>query len=377
MRRRLTAMVERIRAPWQWLQRAIQHPGREREGVVQSVKMALAAVLAWFVAQLLKSPQAFIAPYVAVFLMSGTVYRSLLNAVQQVAALLVGILLAFVAATVIGQPLAALGVVVLVGMLIGQWHKLGDNGVWVGVIGLLMLTYGTADQGAYLVDRVRETVLGAAIGVSINMLLLPPVHLHQARDAVAALAGEVERLLCSIADELRKDWQHSDARTWVREAWALNGAIHRADERMAVGVESTRLNARRLLWRRGGDGDVARYRPAIEVFRELSTQIQRMVEALAAGSDNDDGQPVSDIVFGAALADALESLAAAAVCFRQPLDQARSRDLDERLNRLGMEQNRLARGVEGDGQDAGQAPNARGAVALALGRAMRAIDDYR
>lgn len=341
------------------------------------MKMALAAVLAWLVAQRLASPQAFIAPYAAVFLMSQTVYRSLLNAFQQVAALVVGILLAFVAATVIHQQVVALGVVVLVGMLIGQWHKLGENGLWVGVIGLLMLTYGTADQSAYLADRVGETALGAAIGVSINMLLLPPVHLHQARVAVAGLADEIDRLLRSIADDLRKDWQHSDARTWVRDARALNSTINRADERMALGAESTRLNARRLLWRRGGDREVARYRPAIEVFRELSTQIQRIVEALAAGSDNDDGRPQSDIVFGAALADALESLAAAAVCFREPVDQSRERILHERSNRLRMEQNRLARGAEGDRQDAGEAPNTRGAVALALARSLRAIDDYR
>src|SRR4051794_15967438 len=72
--------------------------GRDREGLVQAAKMAVAAVVAWLAARQLGGPQSFIAPYAAVLIMNGTVYRSLVDAARQVTTVVLGVLVAFVVA---------------------------------------------------------------------------------------------------------------------------------------------------------------------------------------------------------------------------------------------------------------------------------------
>ncbi|GDY58514.1 hypothetical protein SVIO_091370 [Streptomyces violaceusniger] len=58
--------------------RAWRGPGRERDLLVQSLKAAGAATLAWAVSGWwLKDPVALMAPWVAVVLVQATVYRSL------------------------------------------------------------------------------------------------------------------------------------------------------------------------------------------------------------------------------------------------------------------------------------------------------------
>ncbi len=74
----------RLLAPARWVRQAVRESGREREGSIQAAKMAVAAVIAWLVAQQVDPSQSFIAPYAAVFMMSETVYRPMTNAVHEV-----------------------------------------------------------------------------------------------------------------------------------------------------------------------------------------------------------------------------------------------------------------------------------------------------
>src|SRR5699024_4955714 len=137
-------------APVGWLVRAVRAPGREREGLLQSVKIAVAAVAAWALARWLLPSVAFLAPYSALFLMNSTVSRSVADAVRQLLTLGLGVLLAFVAATLLGKQLAGLGMVAFLGTLLGNWPRLGRNGVWVGVTALFALLFGQAADPLYL-----------------------------------------------------------------------------------------------------------------------------------------------------------------------------------------------------------------------------------
>ena len=124
------------------------------------------------------------APYAAVFMMTETVYRSFTEAGRTVATLVLGVLLAFVTVTVIPHTAIALPVAVFAGFAMGRWHRLGDSGIWIGVTALLMVAYGTADDPGYLLYRTIEGVLGASVGLAVNMFVLPPLYLRSGRGAV-------------------------------------------------------------------------------------------------------------------------------------------------------------------------------------------------
>jgi uncharacterized membrane protein YgaE (UPF0421/DUF939 family) len=141
--------------------------------VLHAVKAALAAVLAWLLADgLLHLPQPFLAPYAAAFLIESTVYRSLRSSAQQVAAVPTAVLLVFAVQRLAPSMPLAVGITVLSGLLIGKLRFYGDAGVWVALTAVVVLT--TDNPDTLLVDRLVETALGALIGTAVNALVIPP-----------------------------------------------------------------------------------------------------------------------------------------------------------------------------------------------------------
>ncbi|EMD23430.1 FUSC family protein [Amycolatopsis azurea] len=200
----MTDARNRWAAPFGWIARASRVPGEERRSLVQTTKAAVAAVLAWIIATaVLDLPQPFLAPYAAVFLVQATVYRSLRGWAQQVGAVSAGVLLAAGAGQFIPSVTVALGLVVFTGLLIGSWRGFGDSGVWVGVTGMLLVSYGNATEPVLLADRLLETALGAAIGAVLNAVVLPPLHGGRLRAATSRLASAVADVLDETAALVR------------------------------------------------------------------------------------------------------------------------------------------------------------------------------
>ncbi|MFJ8915780.1 aromatic acid exporter family protein [Amycolatopsis sp. NPDC102389] len=191
-------------APLAWAARAFRVPGEERRSLIQTAKATAAAVLAWVIAtSVLRLPQPFLAPYAAVFLVQATVYRSLRGWAQQVGAVGVGVLLAAGAGQLIPSVTVALGLVIFVGLLIGAWRGFGDSGVWVGITGMLLISYGNATEPILLADRLLETALGAAIGAVLNAVILPPLHGERLRAATSRLASAIADVLDETAALVR------------------------------------------------------------------------------------------------------------------------------------------------------------------------------
>ncbi|MFI7116008.1 aromatic acid exporter family protein [Amycolatopsis sp. NPDC049868] len=214
------------KTPFAWAARAFRVPGEERRSLVQTAKATAAAVIAWIVATaVLRLPQPFLAPYAAVFLVQATVYRSLRGWAQQVGAVSVGVLLAAGAGQLIPSVTVALGLVIFIGLLIGSWRGFGDSGVWVGITGMLLISYGNATEPVLLADRLLETALGAAIGAVLNAVILPPLHGERLRAATSRLASAIADVLDRTAELVRGgeatdglDDRMEDVRSLVAEA---------------------------------------------------------------------------------------------------------------------------------------------------------------
>ncbi|MEU7791087.1 FUSC family protein [Amycolatopsis sp. NPDC049159] len=235
----------RDRTPLGWLARAVRVPGRERRVLVQSAKATLAATGAWLLATLvLELPQPFLAPYAAVFLVEATVYRSLRGWVQQVGSVATGVLLAAVAGQLIPWQAVALAVVVFAGLLAGSWRRFGDSGVWVGVTGMLVVSYGTATEPVLLGDRLLETALGAAIGVAVNTLIFPPLYGERLASAARRLATALAGLLEATSDLIRRD-EPDGVDSLLSRADDAKSQVLAAEDAAGWTREGRRLNLRR------------------------------------------------------------------------------------------------------------------------------------
>ncbi|MGC7097777.1 FUSC family protein [Amycolatopsis lurida] len=258
-----------------------------RTALLQASKAAIAAVLAWLVAaEWWGLPQPFLAPYAAVFLVEATVYRSLRSALQQVGAVVLGVVLAAVAIQVLPWQVVALGLVVLVGLILGHWRGFGASGVWVGVTALLLVSYGAADDSLLMLDRVGETVLGAAIGVAVNALVFPPVYTRSTEAATKAVAAELADVLDDIAATLREPSVPSSSPAWIARARNTEQLLRRAEEAAGWGTESVRFNPRS---RSGGRvAYVARWHDLMVLLRSAWPHVRELAEALDHAVRNND-----------------------------------------------------------------------------------------
>ncbi|WP_193783303.1 FUSC family protein [Streptomyces sp. E5N91] len=231
------AVGRAVRAAW-------RGPGRERDLVVQSLKAAGAALIAWTVAGVwLGDPMALMAPWVALVLVQATVYSSVRQAGQQFSAICVGALLASAAQAITDDNTGALVLSLPVLMLVANWPRFGRQGIYAATTAVFVLASGTAVSAAAVGHRVGQAALGAVIGVAVNALVLPPIHLRDVRENLAALAREAGDLLHSVAADLRETQWDASAADWSRQAAWLERRLEALYSARSWSRESLRLTS--------------------------------------------------------------------------------------------------------------------------------------
>ncbi|MBB4689155.1 FUSC family protein [Amycolatopsis jiangsuensis] len=268
------------RTPIGWIARALRTPGRERRTLVQTAKATFAAVASWLLAtQVIGLPQPFLAPYAAVFLVESTVYRSLYGWVQQVGAVATGVVLAALATLVIPEQTVVLAVVLFAGLLIGSWYRFGSSGVWAGVTGMLLITYGNAGNSELLGDRLLETALGAAIGLAVNMLIVPPLYGERLAVAGDRLAAKMAGLLEDTAELVRTDEPEAEIEDWLRSIRDVRSMAREAEEADRMTREGRFLNLRRRSRHTG-----LRHDRPLRALRGLWPPVEQLVNSVRTAS---------------------------------------------------------------------------------------------
>ncbi|MCQ4044735.1 aromatic acid exporter family protein [Streptantibioticus rubrisoli] len=225
--------------------RAWSGPGRQRDLAVQSFKAAGAAVVAWLIAGTwLRDPAALMAPWVAVVLVQTTVYRSVRNGIQQLVAIAVGTLLAAGAHTATGSVTVSMALVLPLMMLLSNWPHFGDQGIYGPTTALFTLASPPV-SALTVMHRLLEAGLGAVVGIGVNALVLPPVHLRDVRRHIRGLGEGSADVLDSVAEGLTGgQWDAEAAAGWERRADALHDRLTALRHARQWANESSRMNPR-------------------------------------------------------------------------------------------------------------------------------------
>jgi hypothetical protein len=107
---------------------------------------------------------------------------------------------------------------------------------------MLVLAVGGAEGAA--VERVYETLIGAVVGVVVNVAIAPPLYVQPATDAVGGLAERMAGFLRQLSDQLAAGWSRESADRMLNEARHLGDEVDRADESLTRAQDSARLNPR-------------------------------------------------------------------------------------------------------------------------------------
>jgi len=273
------AVRQSLPAPVRFCRAAMGARGPQRQLLIDAGKGALAATLAWLLADdVLHTKLPWLAPYAAVFIIGTTVHQSVRSAARQVAVVIIGVLLAAGVGVLIPPTLADVPVAVVLGTLIGRWRVLQPDGSWVALTALLLLTYGSATREYTDVSRVYAVALGAAIGVAVNAVIFPPIRLHGAVSTMAARGEDIADLLTEAAEGLVDGADSERIDGWRHRVWQLQHA-QGAEDALAEARESLRANPRRLSPHTGTS--TAPYEAAATALDGILPQLSSIVTAVA------------------------------------------------------------------------------------------------
>lgn len=229
-----------------------------RTDLFQVAKATVATVVAWLLAStVLGLEQAFLAPWAALLTVHATVHSTVWRGAQTVVATFLGIIVSFVAVSLLGYGIAALGLAVLVGLLLARLGPLRLEGVTAATTALFVLTSATGDESVLLLHRFADTLLGVAVGIVINLVVVPPLDDRLAERQLDLVHARLGGLLRRIAADLSLPASNEHAHAWIEETRAIDADLDRGEELLRHTRESQRWNLRRSRSRRAGDPERA------------------------------------------------------------------------------------------------------------------------
>jgi hypothetical protein len=245
----------------------------ERDAVRLVVKITLAATLAWELSRLvLPHGTPALASLGAILTVQVTIRSTVYRGLQQSVGVVVGVGGAVLLARLLGVHAWSVGLIILAALLLGRLLRLGTQANQVAISALLVLALG-ANYGA---ARIWETLLGATVGVLLNLALASPTYVEQAGRTLRGVGTDVGVLLTEIGDGLRGDWDARTAQGWLDRAREITRAQQGALDAVGRAEESIHFNLRA----RDEAESVARLAEGARALEHVVSQVRGIARTL-------------------------------------------------------------------------------------------------
>ncbi len=247
---------------------------RERDAFVQTAKAAVAAAVAWGIASHVRGVHdPVLASVAALVVVQVTLYQSVRRAIQYSLGIVAGMVAALAIGRYLGINMLTMSLVVVAGLVLGRTMQLGTQVTQVAVTGLLVLAFGNS----YGTARIIDSVIGAVIGVLVNMLIAPPAFARTAAKELADLADDLAELCTTVAKALRGEWNHEQARRWLDRSRALASSARAARKVAQQADESLKYHPRKSVHL----DDVHRVDEAATALDHVASQFNSLMRGLS------------------------------------------------------------------------------------------------
>ena len=210
-------------------------------------KSGLAAGLAWWVAYVVVDvPSPVLASLTAIVVVQVSVRASVSTALQRSAAVVLGVFTALAIGDALELNALTVALVVTASLAVAELILRLPRAAarQVPVSALVVLSAVAASPGTEGWRRALDTVIGAAIGVVVS-LLLPASRLVDARQSLERLGDSLGTLLEAMGTGLHQPWSTDQTEEWRRTARSVReDLVDRAVEAVGNGRDSARWNVR-------------------------------------------------------------------------------------------------------------------------------------
>lgn len=217
-----------------------------RAPLLQVLKSAAATIAAWLIAGwLIPGPLPVFAAIAALLVVQPSVNQSLSKALERSAGVILGVVIAVLLSLLLGgQSWVVLAAVVVALLIAWALRASTGTGNQVAISAVLVLALGSSNPD-YALDRILETLIGAAVGFVVNVAVVPPVLSAPARRDIGMLGRELAASLDRLADALPTTRSAAQLYELMLEARLLRPMKEAAEASLTAAEESLALNPRR------------------------------------------------------------------------------------------------------------------------------------
>lgn len=216
-----------------------------RVPLLQVAKSAIATLGAWLLAGwLIPGPVPVFAAIAALLTVQPSISQSFGRGVERTVGVIAGVVVASAIGIVLGTGFWAIGLAVVCALLLA-WTLRATPGTanQVAISAMLVLALGTATPH-YALDRILETAMGAAIGLIVNVAVVPPLALGPARAQVASLVEGTAAALDRLGTALVTLQSPEELTDLLARARDLRQEVTRAEATLGEASDSLALNPR-------------------------------------------------------------------------------------------------------------------------------------
>lgn len=262
-----------------WLTQGVRQPKGFAARVQLGAKSALAAGIAWQLAQLFPesiAQYAYYAPLGAVLAMYPTLASSLRAGWQTVLGVVFGATIALLVESFLPANAFTVALVIGLGVLAGLVPWLGEQRSWVPITALFVFAITDPGSSLYPVGYLVLTLIGVTVGTVVNFLVFPPLQLRQSRRALATLQQIVSEQLDEIAEGLEQN-EAPDRDAWERRTRDVAPTVSTMHQALEDLNRSTRGNLRASRYREA----TAQQDRQAKAFQRLALLVEDLVDVLA------------------------------------------------------------------------------------------------
>jgi uncharacterized membrane protein YgaE (UPF0421/DUF939 family) len=325
--------------------RALQRPAQESLSLVRRrtqpvtitiARLTVTAIVAFEVARAVTGTgSAILAPLTALLVVQVSLYRTLRSALQRIASVVAGVLVALGLSSLLGFTWWSLGLTIAAALAIGYALRLGDSVLEVPISAMLILSLPIE---TVVTGRILATLVGAATGLVSN-LVVAPLRVQPAEAAVDDLSRRLAELLDQMSADLADGAGPERTSDWVARARDLTDEFEQVERALGQAEESVRLNPRGALV-----VDPRVYlRRRLETLEHATLTIRGIARSLNDSVGiSEELNPVRDLHAARGVADVLRELAAALRAYGQ---LARTKAVDRNALKADVDQH-LAEATE-------------------------------
>lgn len=259
----------------------------QRSSLLQVVKSAAATIVSWLIAGWVFPGQLPVfAAIAALLVVQPSVNQSLSKALERSIGVIAGVVIAVVLGLLFGSPGWIVLLAIVVAMLVAWvFRATPGTGNQVAISAMLVLALGS-NSPEYAFARIVETLIGVAIGIIVNAVIVPPVLVAPARRDLGLLGAELAASLDRLAAALPDPQTPARLQELMLEVRLLRPMKEAAEATIATGEESLTLNPRRSNHR----DDLREMRALLERLTPIVTQTIGMTRAYFDHYDDSIGQ---------------------------------------------------------------------------------------